>query len=47
MRGPGPNTARTGNDRTFDYQIGVRFNYVFGYTARTQTRGTYVNTFGQ
>lgn len=37
---------RNGNDRTFDYQIGVRFNWFFGYTARNMTRGTNVSTFG-
>ncbi len=36
---------RTGQNRTFDYQIGVRFNYFFGYTAQRQARGTYVNSF--
>lgn len=38
---------RTGQNRTFDYQIGVRFNYFFGYTARNQTRGTFVSTAGR
>ena len=38
---------RNGNDRTFDYQVGVRFNWFFGYTARNMNRGTNVSTFGQ
>ncbi len=38
---------RTGQNRSFDYQIGVRLNYFFGYTARNMTRGTAVSTFGR
>lgn len=38
---------RTGQNRTFDYQIGVRLNYYFGYTARNQNRGTFVSTAGR
>ena len=37
---------RDGQNRTFDYQIGVRLNYYFGYTARNMNRATRVNSFG-
>lgn len=32
-------------DRIFNYQIGVRFNVFYGYTARQMTRATAVSTF--
>ncbi len=39
---------RSSANRTFDYQIGVRFNWFFGYTAQqNQSRRTSVSTFGQ
>ncbi len=36
---------RTGQNRTFDYQIGVRVNWYFGYTARQKSSAARVNTF--
>lgn len=38
---------RDGQNRTFDYQIGVRLNYFFGYTARNMNRGTFVSSVGR
>jgi hypothetical protein len=36
---------RNAPDRRFDYQVGVRFSYFFGYTARNQSPATRVSTF--
>jgi hypothetical protein len=36
---------RTGQNRTFDYQIGVRLNYFFGYTARQRSSAYRVSSF--
>lgn len=36
---------RTGVNRSFDYQIGVRLNWYFGYTARQRSQAARVNTF--
>jgi hypothetical protein len=36
---------RTAPNRTFDYQIGVRLNWYFGYTARQQSLAARVNSF--
>lgn len=36
---------RSGQNRTFDYQIGVRLNYFFGYTARQRSATTQIGGF--
>jgi len=37
---------RSERNRTFDYQVGVRLNWFFGYTAQRMTPATNVSTFG-
>lgn len=36
---------RDGDDKTFDYQLGVRANYFYGYTARNRRAATNISTF--